>query len=321
MDSSCGWQAMSTEAVPAEDRLDYWRDATNSLFPPTRVRRPTYAGFYGRLAWLNIGDVMLADIVSTSLEVTRSEREINGGDDRWFEVNIQVDGEGTFSQEGREVVTGPRSLVLYDSRKPYAMRFEGPYRQMSLKVLRGALCERVPNAGAMVARGILADTVPGRFLYDLAFGLCGAPEAISAPVAVRLEEHLLDLLATALLGTAETVSPHSVGRHLQLDRVKAYIGAHLGEADLSPLRVATAQRISLRYLYELFEGEDVAVSRWIQQQRLGRVRRDLADPLQRALPINTIAFRAGFKDISHFSRVFHRQFGVSPRDFRRSVSH
>jgi AraC-like DNA-binding protein len=77
----------------------------------------------------------------------------------------------------------------------------------------------------------------------------------------------------------------------------------------------------LRYLYELFEGEDVAVSRWIQQQRLARIRRDLADPLQRALPINTIAFRTGFKDLSHFSRVFHRQFGVSPRDFRRSVSH
>jgi AraC-like DNA-binding protein len=312
---------MSTEVVPAKERLDYWRDASNRLFPPTQVRRPTHAGFYGRLAWLHVGDVTLADIRSTSLAVTRSEREISGGDDRWFEVNIQVEGEGTVTQEGRDVVTRPGSLVLYDSRKPYEMRFQAPYRQMSLKVLRTALCERVPNAGALVARRIVADSVPGRFLYDLAFGLCSAPEAVSAAVAARLEEHLLDLLATALLGTAEAVAPHSSSRHLQLERVKAYILAHLGEADLSPLGVATAQRISLRHLYELFEGEDEPVSRWIQQQRLFRIRRDLADPLRRTLPINSIALRAGFKDLSHFSRVFHRQFGVSPRDFRRSILH
>jgi len=265
--------------------------------------------------------VMLTDIRSTNLEVTRSEREIRGSDDRWFEVNIQVEGEGTFIQEGRDVVTRPRSLVLYDSRKPYEMRFAGPYRQMSLKVLRSALCERLPNAGALVARPVVADTMPGRFLYDLAHGLCSAPEAVSAPVAARLEVHLLDLLATALLGAAETVAPRSFSRQPQVDRVKAYILAHLSEPDLSPRQVATAQRISLRHLYDLFEAEDLAVSRWIQQQRLLRVRRDLADALQCALPISTVALRAGFKDLSHFSRVFHRQFGVSPRDFRRSILH
>ncbi|MCX5494354.1 helix-turn-helix domain-containing protein [Kaistia dalseonensis] len=310
-----GWQGLSTDLVPPCERLDYWREATNSLFPPTRLARPSYEGFYGQVSWLRIGEVTLADIVSTSLEVTRSEREIRGQDDRWFEATIQVEGEGAFSQDGRDVVTGPRSMVLYDSRKPYAMRFDGPYRQLSLKVPRAALRERLPNADALVARHVPASGIPGRFIYDLAAGLCDAPEALPEPIASRLEAHLLDLLATALLG-ADAPAAASPGRLSQLERVKRYILAHLDDPDLDPREIAGANRISLRSLYELFETEDMQVARFIQAQRLDRIRRDLADPLKRALPISTIALDRGFKDISHFSRAFRRQYGMGPRAFR-----
>jgi AraC family transcriptional activator of tynA and feaB len=319
METAGNWQGLSTDVVPARERLDYWREATNSLFPPTRLARPSYEGFYGQVSWLRIGEVTLADIVSTSLEVTRSESEIRGQDDRWFEVNIQIEGEGAFHQDGRDVVTGPRSMVLYDSRKPYAMRFEGPYRQLSLKVPRAALRDRLPNADALVARHIPAGTVPGRFLYDLARGLCDAPEALTAPIAARLEEHMLDLLATALLGAAAPAQPGSPGRLSQIERIKRFILAHLDDPELGPRNVAMAERVSLRSLYDLFQCEELQVARFIQAQRLDRIRRDLADPLQRALPIQSIALKRGFKDVSHFSRVFRRQYGVGPKEYRNAL--
>lgn len=317
IEAASGWQRLSTDVVPAKERLDYWHEATNSLFPPTRLRRPSYEGFYGKVSWLGLGEVTLADIVSTSLEVTRSENEIRGQDDRWFEFNIQIEGEGDFSQDGRDVVTGPRSMVLYDSRKPYAMRFRGPYRQLSLKVPRAALRDRLPNADALVARHVPAGTVPGRFIYDLACGLCEAPEAMPDAIAARLEDHVLDLLATALLGAAAPATV-SVNRLSQLERIKRFILAHLDDPDLGPREIATANRVSLRSLYELFEAEDWQVARFIQAQRLDRIRRDLADPLKRGLPIYTIALDRGFKDVSHFSRAFRRQYGVAPREYRNS---
>ncbi len=318
--SGFGWHDLSTDAVAAADRLDYWREATNSLFPPTQLRRDGYEGFYGHVAWLALGEVTVADIVSTSLDVVRSEREIHGGDDRWYELTIQIEGECAFSQDGRDIVTGPRSMVLYDSRRPYQMRFRGPYRQVSLKVPRAGLRERVPGVDSLIALHLAADRIPGRFIYDLASGLCERPNDVPAALCGRLEQHVLELTATALMGaTSSTIVPAS--RLSQLDRIKTFILAHLDDAELSPRAIAAAHGISLRRLYELFEAEEQQVARFVQAQRLEKIRRELADPLLKGLPINTIALRRGFKDFSHFSRAFRRQFGVAPGAFRAGAAH
>ncbi len=121
---------------------------------------------------------------------------------------------------------------------------------------------------------------------------------------------MLELTATALLDAGRRqVSAAGVS---QLDRIKAHVLAHLDNADLSPRGIAEANGISLRRLYELFEAEDQQVARFVLQQRLDRIRRDLADPLKRGLPIASIALARGFKDVSHFSRAFRRRFGFSP---------
>jgi len=317
--SGFGWRDLSTDAVPARDRLDYWREATNSLFPPTQLRRSDFEGFYGRVGWLQVGEVTIADIVSTRLDVVRTDDEIRGSDDRWYELTIQVEGESGFSQDGRDMVTRPRSMVLYDSRRPYQMRFGGPYRQISLKVPRAALRERVPFADRLVAQPIAADRLPGRFLYDLVAGLCDRSDALPAALAGRLEDHVLELLATALIGTETIALP--AGREAQIERIKAYMLARLDDPDLAPRDIAAAQNISLRRLYELFEGEDQPIAGWIQAQRLDRIRRELTDPLKRGVPINSIALSRGFKDFSHFSRAFRRQFGVSPGQYRSEAVH
>jgi AraC-like DNA-binding protein len=36
--------------------------------------------------------------------------------------------------------------------------------------------------------------------------------------------------------------------------------------------------------------------------------------------IAEVAFNAGFRDISHFNRLFKRSTGLAPREFRRAMS-
>lgn len=315
-----GWSKICTDEIAPHDRLDFWHQATNTLFPPTRVRRSTHSGFYGHIAWRSFGEVTLADIVSTTLEVSRTEEHINASD-RWYEVNLQIEGTSFFSQSGRDVIANPRSMVLYDSRQPYRMEFDGPYRQLSLKVPRAALRDRVPGIDLLTAREISAETLPGRFFFDFAVALCDIKEDdAAAPFRARIEGHVIELLATALLGSAER-TPLSAGRQVQLGRIKSFILANLDNPDLAPAGIARAQQISLRSLYELFASEESQVAQWIKLQRLERIRSDLSDPLLRGWPITTIALRRGFKDFSHFSRVFRSHFGVSPRDFRKTQVH
>lgn len=52
--------------------------------------------------------------------------------------------------------------------------------------------------------------------------------------------------------------------------------------------------------------------------RLGEVRRRLADPADRQIPILTIAMDAGYRSLTTFNRAFKSNFGTTPRDFRES---
>lgn len=57
-------------------------------------------------------------------------------------------------------------------------------------------------------------------------------------------------------------------------------------------------------------------AQWLLQKRL-----DHAAALFRSTQLNVteIVFESGFKDVSHFSRVFKQRFGVTPKAFRQTV--
>jgi len=50
---------------------------------------------------------------------------------------------------------------------------------------------------------------------------------------------------------------------------------------------------------------------WLNEQRLVQA----AKLLKRFRSVKTVAFQLGFKQVSHFSREFKLQYGVSPTDF------
>ncbi|MFF0815549.1 helix-turn-helix domain-containing protein [Rhodococcus sp. NPDC003318] len=77
--------------------------------------------------------------------------------------------------------------------------------------------------------------------------------------------------------------------------------------------------ISPRYLQKLFESEGETVTGWIRRRRLAKCRDDLADPRLARHSIGAIGARHGLTDSSHFSKAFKEEFGLSPRDFRRSM--
>ena len=78
--------------------------------------------------------------------------------------------------------------------------------------------------------------------------------------------------------------------------------------------------MSLRYLHQCFERAELTLMQQIKKTRLDRAFADLQDPTLRHEPINQIAFRNGFTNVSHFNEVFKTQFGRTPRDVRSSRS-
>lgn len=309
--------SISTNEVQIGTRRRFWEEVISDLYTKTDVTIENTAQFYGLISWHKIGEVVLSDISSTRSVVTRESRYIRKSSDNPIQINFQIEGTGTVIQDGREALTRPGEVTIYDSSRPYEMRFDGPFRQLSVDFPRRMLGDRLKCSERVTARGFSGTNGPGRFLYSYVQSLVMGKSDEDLTIADCLQDNLMRLLGIALLSLDQSGQvTESDGKHAALSRVKSYIKSNLADDSLSPAATARAQGLSLRNLYYLFESEGTTISRFIQDSRLEQCRKEIEDIRMSGRSISDIALAWGFKDTAHFSRAFRRRFGVTPRECR-----
>lgn len=281
--------------------------------------------FKGSLVTQRLGQVGFAAVRSSPLDVYRRRAHIGQVSDSAYLVKVQVKGDSVVRQRNREAFLRPGDFTLCSSEEPYELHFARDYSQVVLalprQLLEGVVSSPEQHLGKRMASSDGSNGVFSGFVMSIARRLDG----MDASLAQRLEANVIDLLATTLTyagssGPAARLDGQSI-RVEYLHRIRRFIHLHLHDDALGPETVAAAHKISTRYLHMLFEEEQMSVSRYIQQQRLQACRAALADPAFGHQSVCEIAFRCGFKDSSHFSRVFKTEFGVTPMQYRRSAPH
>jgi AraC-like DNA-binding protein len=132
---------------------------------------------------------------------------------------------------------------------------------------------------------------------------------------------LCDLVAVTL-GATRDATAIAEGRGIRAARLRAIKGdieAHLATCDLSSGAVAKRQQISDSYIRKLFESEGTSFSQFVLGRRLERARRMLTNPALASRSIASIAFDAGFGDLSYFNRAFKRCYGATPSEVRGAI--
>ena len=104
-----------------------------------------------------------------------------------------------------------------------------------------------------------------------------------------------------------------------LSMMRDHIDRHSDEPGLGAAALAAQFRCSERYVHRLFAATGRSVGEHVAEKRLTAATRDLLDPACCRKSIAEIAFDAGFRDISHFNRLFKRSNGLAPREFRRTM--
>jgi AraC-like DNA-binding protein len=298
---------------PVATRADRWRAMLDETLGPLDP-----LGVPDHVHVADLGAVRVAELSQREPGgAKRTAGHVRGSTAELYKVDVLARGRGVIEQGGREAVLRPGDLTLVDLSRParwamssvrcVAVVFPPAVLPLSRDELTRGSAVRVPgDKGA----GALASA----FVRQLAGHFDDRGERNRA----RLGTAVLDLLSVALadrLDRASDVPPDTRQRALVL-RIRGFIEEHLGDLELSPVAVASAHHISLRYLHKLFETEQTTVAAWIRQRRLERCRRDLLDPALRHWPVSAIAARWGLTNAAHFSRLFRDAYGIPPAEYR-----
>jgi AraC-like DNA-binding protein len=128
-------------------------------------------------------------------------------------------------------------------------------------------------------------------------------------------EAALELLRAAV--EPSVPSSRAAKRQALRADVRRYVRTHLQDPTLCPDTIAKAHAISVRALHALFEDSGESVAGLVRHERLLRCQEDLGRLSGGS--VTEIAFRWGFRDAAHFSRVFKREFGLTPTEARHEA--
>ncbi|MEE2524119.1 helix-turn-helix domain-containing protein [Pseudarthrobacter sp. J75] len=298
--------------------FDHWRHLVAESFVPLETQTSDVDGFSGRMRSRVLDRMSIVEVTATSHEVHRTPALIARSNERYFKLNLQLEGTGLLIQDNREAILRPGDLAIYDTNRPYTLTFEEQARMMVVMFPCDALALPTDYVGQLAAVRMAGSTglsgIVGQFISQLA----GNMEVLSGPSGSRLAANALDLVSTLLHAEMDLTPDRMKPQALLAVSIREYIEANLADPLLSPASIAAAHFISTRHLHNVFHESGTTVASWIRSQRLDGARRDLRDPLHAAHSVGAVAARWGFLDAAHFSRTFRDAFGVTPSDWRRS---
>jgi AraC family transcriptional regulator, positive regulator of tynA and feaB len=290
-------------------------------FTPISSDPQDLRSFLGHLARTRVGELSAAEVFSDAQVVRHSRSHVARSRLSMFFIHMQLEGESVSRQDGREARLGRGDFTLCDTNRPYEIHFDAPNRMFVMGIpdnliRRHIACPEnvvaIPMSGSSGLSGLLSDFLQGFWRQ--------CREEIDPAVAPRMTSAILDLMASAYTVLPQAQSDRSSLSTAHRIRIVNYIEAHLGDPDLTPMRVADACKMTPRYLHHLFSDESETVARYILRRRLEECSRALTIPSQRGRTLTAIAFDYGFNSPTHFGRVFRARYGVTPREFRQQQS-
>ena len=276
------------------------------------------SAFTGRMRRNHLDQVTaaLVELEASEHSVRRSSEHIATLAEPDYLVICQLSGGSAMHlEDGRRAELAAGDFTVVSMHQPYTWSFaEGGSAVFSLRFPQELLDVPRQVLSAAEARTLSSREGFGRHLAPFVTAVARDDELLRGHVGGRLARNLIDLFATGLveLSAGEAAAPPPP----LFVQVTQYIAAHLSDADLDASAIARASHISVRYLQALFQEQGSTVTDWIRDRRLGGSRRDLVDPALREQTIADIALRWGYLDPAYFSRLFRRQFGESPREWR-----
>jgi AraC family transcriptional activator of tynA and feaB len=276
----------------------------------------TPADFRGAVTRRKFGDLMLVDCVASPFRGRRTQSLVDHSpQDGILGFQFVCKGVEIVREGVRDLALTAGDVVLWDGLQPTDVEVLEPFYKRTLMFPRELVFSVCPRLAEQPALPALGSQSPARLLVRYMNALAlelprldAAGSAAAASAALELLRAAVEPSLPASRNSARAAIRAEIGR---------YVRAHLQEPALGPVQIARAHSLSVRALHALFEDVDETVAGMVRNERLERCMEDLRQPGGGS--VTSIAFRWGFCDAAHFSRVFKRAYGVTPSEVRRAA--
>jgi AraC-like DNA-binding protein len=224
-----------------------------------------------------------------------------------------VRGHFALRTAGRHLTLGPSEFVVCDDAEPVGSLAAS----VLVRIPRARLGPHADHADRFAGIPLPGERGIGAVLRAFVVGLTDRLGECEPADAIRLAGITTDLVRAVFAHHFR--GQDTASAHLRT-RIDEFIRRNLSDPDLSPAMIAAEHRISLRYLYKLFAGQELSVAATIRGLRLEGCRSELASPGPRPPSIRSVCSRWGFPDAAQFSRAFRQAYGRSPRDYQGGIS-
>jgi AraC family transcriptional regulator, positive regulator of tynA and feaB len=308
------WRATGADTAR---RLASWADilADTHLAFEVHATHRTPSDFRGAVTRRQIGDLMLVDCAASPFLGHRGLAVMNPAQEDILGFQFVGRGIETVHEGSRTLALTAGDVVLWDGHQPTDVEIVEAFHKRTLIFPRERVLAVCPRLAELRSLPPLGGSGPARLLVRYMHALALEQPQLEAAAGVAAANAALELLRAAVEPAVPT--SRAATREAMRAEIRRYVRNHLQDPGVGPASIARAYAMSVRALHALFEDVDESVAGLVRAERLARCLEDLQRP--NGGSVTDIAFRWGFCDAAHFSRVFKRAFGVTPSDVRHEA--
>ena len=304
----------STKDLPPRDQQAAWSEWFQPVFDvhPEDTELPRFDAEYS--VW-HAGDVSVTWASAPAARTVRTPSHLRHSPiDHWV-ITYCAAGATTISTKQGQLDARAGVPFVWSLGQPSDSRREAAER-MQLYLPRDSFSGI--SAALDMATGSALAAPAGRLLADYMVLLKRNLADLTLDNAARLPDAIQAMVALCLAPSADQAAEASKQIDLTLmERVRRVVRKNLRSPSLGPDKLCREAAMSRSKLYRVLESEG-GVAQYIQRHRLMESFRMLCDVTSNQA-IGTVAEILCFADASSFSRVFRREFGVSPSDVRAAA--
>jgi AraC-like DNA-binding protein len=300
-----------------ENRLESWAEilAATHLAFDVRATGRTPENFNAAVTRRTFGELKLVDCAASPFLGHRGAAVMGGESEDILGFQFVCKGVELVREGSRRATLTGGDVILWDGLQPTDVEIVEPFYKRTLLFPRQRVLAVCPRLADLSALPSLEGSGSARLLVRYMNALASELPALDPGADIAAANAALELLRAAVEPRVPT--SRAATRAAARAEIRRYVRTHLPDPMLGPASIARAYSMSVRALHALFEDTDTSVAGLVRTERLARCMEDLQRP--NGGSVTEIAFRWGFCDAAHFSRVFKRAFDATPSEIRHAA--